>query len=193
MSGSNIVFVLTGSIAAFKACEVISRLVQDGHRVRTIATESALRFIGPATLEGLTGEPVATDLFATGAALDHITLTRWADLVIVCPATAHTLNRFAAGLADDLTAALFLAHDRSKPFLVAPAMNPAMWSHPATIAAVKKLGEWGVQVLPVAAGRTACGEFGDGRMVEPAVIIATIEAALKTLPTASEACFPSPS
>ena len=178
MSNSNLLFVLTGSIATYKVCEVISQLVQRGHRVRTIATPAALRFIGPATLEGLTGEAVASDLFATGHALDHIQLTRWADLIIVCPATANTLNRFAAGLADDLAGAIFLAHDRTKPFLVAPAMNPTMWSHPATTAAVNRLREWGVRVLPVAAGRTACGEIGEGRLIEPTTILAAIEAAL---------------
>ena len=178
MSGSNLLFVFTGSIAGFKACEAVSQLVQRGHRVRTVATAAALRFIGPATLEGLTGSPVLTDMFAPGAALEHISLTRWADLVIVCPATANTLNRFAAGLADDLAGALFLAHDRTKPFLIAPAMNPAMWSHPATVAAVEKLRGWGVQFLPVGEGRTACGETGEGRLAEPAVIVAGVEAAL---------------
>ena len=178
MSGSNILFVLTGSIAGFKACEAVSQLGQRGHRVRTVATESALRFIGPATLEGLTGIPVLTDLFAPGAALEHINLTRWADVVIVCPATANTLNRFAAGLADDLPGALFLAHDRKKPWLIAPAMNPAMWVHPATQASVEKLREWGVRFLPVGEGRTACGETGEGRLAEPADIVAAVEAAL---------------
>ncbi|SDR67242.1 bifunctional phosphopantothenoylcysteine decarboxylase/phosphopantothenate--cysteine ligase CoaBC [Opitutus sp. GAS368] len=178
MSGSNLLFVLTGSIAGYKACEAVSQLVQRGHRVRTVATESALRFIGPATLEGLTGTPVLTDLFAPGAALEHINLTRWADAVLVCPATANTINRLAAGLADDLTGALFLAHDRKKPWLVAPAMNPAMWAHPATQAAAEKLREWGVRFLPVGEGRTACGETGEGRLAEPADIIAVVEAAL---------------
>src|SRR5471030_2306099 len=105
MSGSNLLFVFTGSIACYKACEAVSRLVQRGHRVRTVATEAALKFIGPATLEGLTGAPVLSDTFASGAALEHINLTRWADLIIVCPATANTLNRLAAGLADDLLGA----------------------------------------------------------------------------------------
>ena len=178
MSGSNILFVFTGSIAGFKACEAVSLLVQRGHRVRTVATTAALRFIGPATLEGLTGEPVRSDLFAPGAALEHINLTRWADGVIVCPATANTINRLAAGLADDLPGALFLAHDRTKPFLVAPAMNPAMWAHPATAAAVEKLSGWGVRFLPVGAGRTACGETGAGRLAGPDEIVAAIEAAL---------------
>lgn len=178
MSGSNLLFIFTGSIAGFKACEAVSRLVQLGHRVRTVATASALKFIGPATLEGLTGEPVRSDTFAPGAALEHVHLTRWADAVVVCPATANTLNRLAAGLADDLPGALFLAHDWTKPWLVAPAMNPAMWSHPATVAAVAKLRTWGVRFLPVGEGRTACGETGEGRLAEPAVIVAGVEAAL---------------
>ncbi len=178
MSGSNLLFILTGSIAGFKACEAISQLVQRGHRVRTVATKAALQFIGPATLEGLTGAPVLTELFAPGAALEHINLTRWADAVVVCPATANTINRFAAGLAEDLAGSLFLAHDRSKPFLIAPAMNPAMWAHPATVAAVEKLQEWGVRFLPVGEGRTACGEVGEGRLAEPARIVIAVEASL---------------
>jgi phosphopantothenoylcysteine decarboxylase/phosphopantothenate--cysteine ligase len=178
MSGSNIAFVLTGSIAGYKACDAISRLVQLGHRVRAVATESALRFVGAATLEGLTGEKVLTGLFEPGSAMEHIHLTRWADAVVVCPATANTLNRFAAGLADDLAGALFLAHDRSKPFLVAPAMNPAMWQHPATQESVAKLGRWGVRFIPVGEGRMACGEVGEGRLAEPADIVAAIEASL---------------
>lgn len=178
MSGSNILFVLTGSIAGFKACEAISQLVQRGHRVRTVATPAALRFTGAATLEGLTGAAPLSDLFAPGAALEHINLTRWADLVLVCPATANTLNRFAAGLADDLPGALFLAHDRKKPWLIAPAMNPAMWAHPATQAAVEKLRGWGLRFLPVGEGRTACGETGEGRLAEPVEIVAAVEIAL---------------
>jgi phosphopantothenoylcysteine decarboxylase/phosphopantothenate--cysteine ligase len=178
MSGSNLLFIFTGSIAGYKACEAVSRLVQRGHRVRCVATAAALRFIGPATLEGLTGSPVLSDLFEPGRSLDHISLTRWADAVLVCPATANTLNRLAAGLADDLPGALFLAHDRAKPWLIAPAMNPAMWSHPATVAAVGQLRRWGVQLVPVGQGRTACGEEGEGRLAEPEVIVAAIETAL---------------
>ena len=178
MSGSRIAFVLTGSIAAYKACDALSRLVKLGHSVRAVASESALRFVGAATLEGLTGERVLTDLFQAGAALEHIQLTRWADAVVVCPTTANTLNRFASGLADDLVGALFLAHDRSKPFLVAPAMNPAMWGHPATVEAVAKLGRWGVRFIPVGEGRTACGEVGEGRMAEPEDVVGAVEAAL---------------
>ena len=140
--------------------------------MRAVASESALRFVGAATLEGLTGQRVLTELFEPGAALEHIQLTRWADAVVVCPCTANTLNKFAAGLADDLVGALFLAHDRAKPFLVAPAMNPAMWQHPATQDSVEKLGRWGVRFISVGEGRTACGEVGEGRLAEAPDIVA---------------------
>ncbi|HVU19031.1 MAG TPA: bifunctional phosphopantothenoylcysteine decarboxylase/phosphopantothenate--cysteine ligase CoaBC [Candidatus Didemnitutus sp.] len=175
MPAANILFIITGSIAAYKACAVVSALVQRGHAVKVVTTASARHFIGAATLEGLTGEPPLSDLFAGGAALEHIQLTRWADLVVVCPATANTLNRFAAGLADDLPGALFLARDRSKPWLVAPAMNPAMWTHPATNAAVARLTDWGVHFVDVGTGTTACGESGEGRMAEPDRILLTID------------------
>lgn len=180
MSDSKLLFILTGSIAGYKACDAISRLVQRGHRVRTVLTASARHFVGEATLEGLTGERVATDLFAPGAALDHIDLMRWADAIVICPATANTLNRLAAGLADDLAGALLLAHDWKKPCLIAPAMNPAMWQHPATVASVEKLTSWGARFIAAGTGRTACGEIGVGRLAEPDEIVAAIEAALAT-------------
>ena len=175
---ANILFILSGSIAGYKACEVVSKLTQDGHRLRVVATASALHFVGAATLEGLTGEAVLSDLFESGRALEHIHLARWADATVVCPATANSLNRFAAGLADDLAGALFLAHDRTKPLLFAPAMNPTMWAHPTTQASVTKLQGWGLRFIPVGRGHTACGEEGEGRMAEPATIVAAIEAAL---------------
>ena len=177
MSGFNLLFIVTGSIAAYKACDAISRLVQRGHRVRVVVTESALRFVGAATFEGLTGAAVARDIFAPGEALAHIELARWADATVVCPATANTLNRLAAGLADDLAGALVLAQDRSKPLLLAPAMNPAMWAHPATQAAVRTLTSRGARWIEVGTGRTACGELGAGRLAEPADIVAAVEAA----------------
>jgi phosphopantothenoylcysteine decarboxylase/phosphopantothenate--cysteine ligase len=178
MSGSNILIVLSGSIACYKACEVISQLVQRGHRVRPVATASALFFVGTATLEGLSGEKVATDLFAEGRALEHISLARWADVTVVCPATADRLNRMAAGLGDDLAGALLLAHDWSRPLLVAPAMNPAMWRHPATVASIRTLRAWGVRFVDVGEGRTACGETGEGRLAEPDEIVRAIESAV---------------
>lgn len=169
-----ILFKLSGSISAWKACGVISRLVQDGHEVQTVASQAALRFVGTATLEGLTGRPVASDLWEHGRAMEHINLVKWADVVVLCPATANTLNKLAAGAGDDLLSALFLAHDWHKPYLIAPAMNPAMWSHPATIESRDRLKSWGVRMLPVGRGRLACGDEGEGRLSEPEEILAAI-------------------
>jgi phosphopantothenoylcysteine decarboxylase/phosphopantothenate--cysteine ligase len=175
---AKILFILSGSIACYKACVAISQLVQRGHEVRTVATTAALKFVGVATLEGLTRGRVWTDLFEPGAALEHITLARWADIVVICPATANTLNRMSAGLGDDLAGALLLAHEWSKPLLIAPAMNPAMWSHPATQASVRRLREWGARFVDIGSGRTACGEVGEGRLPEPEEIVAAIEAVI---------------
>lgn len=177
----NVLVLLTGSIACFKACTVISRLAQAGVTVQTVATPAALRFVGTSTLEGLSGRPVFTDVFAEGRALDHIELARAADLALVCPATANTINRLAAGLADDPVGTLFLAWElKTKPWWIAPAMNTWMWSHPSTTASVEKLKSWGVRVLDPADGALACGEIGPGRLAEPEQIVAEV---LKTLAT----------
>lgn len=178
MSNSKILFIMTGSIACYKACSVISKLVQKGHDVQVVATESALKFVGNATLEGLTGKPTLTDLFAAGNVMDHIHLVRWADLIIVAPATAHFMNKMAHGLGDDLASTLFLAHDFTKPFLVSPAMNTMMYRHPTTQESLKKLIAMGVRVLDSATGPLACGENGFGRLLEPEEILAEIDKAL---------------
>lgn len=180
MSRAKVLFFLTGSIACYKACHAISRLVQAGVSVQTVATPAALRFVGPATLEGLTGKRVLSDMWEEGRAMDHINCAREADLAIVCPATANTLNRLAAGLADDLTGALFLAWEhKSKPWFVAPAMNTFMWNHPATQASVETLTGWGVRVIEPAEGLLACGENGAGRLAEPDLITAELLKALR--------------
>lgn len=178
MSG-HVLFLLSGSIAGYKACTVISRLAQAGVTVQTVATPAALRFVGTATLEGLSRRPVFTDVFDPGRALDHIELARAADLALVCPATANTINRLAAGQADDPIGALFLAWElKTKPWWVAPAMNAHMWSHPATTASVEKLKSWGVRVLEPDEGPHACGEAGPGRLVDPEEIARQVLAAL---------------
>jgi phosphopantothenoylcysteine decarboxylase len=165
--GPKLLFLLTGSIACFKACELISRLVKRGVQVETVASAGALRFIGAATLEGLTGRRPFTDLYEAGRTMDHVRLARWADIALLCPASANSLSRLAAGLADDAIGALFLAWEiGSKPYLVAPAMNAAMWDHPATRAARERLAGFGARMLPVGDGRLACGEHGEGRLLE---------------------------
>ncbi|HET9546923.1 MAG TPA: flavoprotein, partial [Desertimonas sp.] len=169
-----VLFQLSGSIAAYKACHVVSRLVQAGCAVQTVATRAALEFVGPATLEGLTGRAVAADTFAAGSHMDHIHLVRRADLIVLCPATANTINRLAAGIADDLIGTMFLAFDFRVPYIVVPAMNAAMYEHPATAAALDRLTGWGVEVIQPSAGALACGEIGPGRLAEPDDIVANL-------------------
>ncbi|MHB8929921.1 MAG: bifunctional phosphopantothenoylcysteine decarboxylase/phosphopantothenate--cysteine ligase CoaBC [Melioribacteraceae bacterium] len=167
MSKYKILFGITGSIAAYKSAYLISKLLQNDFEVKVIATENSLKFIGKATLEGLTGHSVYTDSFAEGEMMNHINLVKWADLTIVCPASANTINKMANGIADNLLTSLFLAHDLTKPFLIAPAMNTLMYQHPATQSSLKKLEEWGVKILPTAEGYLACGDIGKGKLLEP--------------------------
>src|SRR6185437_3888998 len=178
MSKSKILFQLSGSIAAYKSCFVISRLVQDGHEVQTVASRGALEFVGAATLEGLTGKPVFSDVYERGRMMDHIHLSKWADLAIVCPASANTINRLAAGLADDPVGALFLSHDFKKPYLLAPAMNQQMFRHPATQASLARLGTFGVRILPTDDDHQACGDVGPGRLLDPEKVLSAIGSAL---------------
>ena len=170
MSKSKVLFLLSGSIAAFKACQVISRLVQDGFEVQTAATASALKFIGAATLEGLTGKPVLSDLWENGRAMDHIHLSRWADFGVLCPASANTINRAALGLGEDLVGNILLAWPKEKPLHVFPAMTLEMLSN----ANFTGLGQRGFIVHETASGALACGESGSGRLLEPEEILKRI-------------------
>lgn len=173
---SKFLFKFSGSIAAFKACALVSRLVQEGHEVQTVMSRSAHQFIGAATLEGLTGRPVISDVFEHGRQMDHIHLNRWADAVLLCPATAQSINSLAAGIGEGVISTFFLAHDFSKPYFLVPAMNQAMYRHPATQSAMQLLREWGVRFIEGAEGHQACGETGMGRMAEPEAVYAALQA-----------------
>lgn len=177
-----ILVLMSGSIAAYKACHVLSRLKQAGHEVEVVASPWALKFIGEATIEGLIGRPVKKAMFGSGAHMAHIDLVRWADLVLVCPATANTINKLAHGNGDDLITTLFLAHDFAKPWLIAPAMNTKMYHHPVTKSSVQKLREMGCEILETASGVLACGEIGDGKLLDPELILAEVT---KRLPNQS--------
>jgi len=174
----HILFLMTGSIACYKACQVVSRLVQAGHEVQVVASPAALQFVGNATFEGLTGKSVVTDLYAKGNVMDHIHLMRWADLVVVAPATANYINKIAQGVGEDLLTTLFLAHDFKKPFLVAPAMNTSMYLHPITQASLRRLREIGIEILETASGVLACGESGVGKLLDPDLILQEIQSHL---------------
>jgi phosphopantothenoylcysteine decarboxylase/phosphopantothenate--cysteine ligase len=164
---SKILFKITGSIAAYKSAYLISKLVQNGFEVQTVVTSSALQFIGKATLEGLTGKPVLDDQYEDGKMMSHINLMKWADLIILCPASANTINKMSNGIADNLVTSLFLAHSWDKPYLIAPAMNTAMYKHPATKESLKRIKDWGVDILPTDSGYLACGEVGEGKLFDP--------------------------
>jgi phosphopantothenoylcysteine synthetase/decarboxylase len=170
----NVLVKLSGSIACYKTCHVVSRLTQAGHDVRCAMSPSAQKFVGVATLEGLSGNRVATETFEPGAWMEHIELPRWADLTLLCPATANRLNKMAAGIADDLLGNLFLTHDFAKPYLVAPAMNTRMWEHPTTRASVARLVDMGIELVDPDAGLLACRETGSGRLADPDDIVALV-------------------
>ncbi|MFM6927451.1 MAG: bifunctional phosphopantothenoylcysteine decarboxylase/phosphopantothenate--cysteine ligase CoaBC [Bdellovibrio sp.] len=171
MSKSKILFMMTGSIACYKACQVVSRLMQNNCEVQVVMTSSALKFVGNATLEGLTGKPVISDMYLQGNVMDHIHLMRWADLILVAPATANFINKAAQGIGDDLVSTLFLAHDFKKPFLLAPAMNTSMYMHPVTQKSLETLKSFGLQILDSASGILACGEEGYGKLLDPDEIL----------------------
>jgi phosphopantothenoylcysteine decarboxylase/phosphopantothenate--cysteine ligase len=176
---SKVLFAVSGSIAAMKAAQVVSLLVRAQHDVQVVATPSALKFVGSATWEGLTQKPVLSDLFEPGHQMDHIHLARWADLLILCPATAHSIGQWANGLANDLPSTLFLAFERAKPVLIVPAMNKEMWGHPMTQNNVRALNAIGIEFVAPEIGALACGEVGAGRLASPDMIYARIENALK--------------
>jgi phosphopantothenoylcysteine decarboxylase/phosphopantothenate--cysteine ligase len=165
---------VSGGVAAYKAADLVRRLRHAGAEVRVVMTEAAQAFVAPLTFQALSGRAVRCDLLDPRgeAGMGHIELARWADLVLIAPATADLLARLAHGMADDLLTTLVLASPA--PLAVAPAMNQAMWGHPATQANLAALRERQVRVLGPAEGEQACGDVGPGRMLEPAAIVAAL-------------------
>jgi phosphopantothenoylcysteine decarboxylase/phosphopantothenate--cysteine ligase len=166
MRDKRILLGVTGGIAAYKSAELVRRLVERGAQVQVVMTAAAREFIGATTFQALSGRPVRDSLWdaAAEAAMGHIELARWAQLVLVAPASADFLARLTHGRADDLLATLCLATDA--PIVVAPAMNRLMWANAATQANVATLRSRGVHILGPASGSQACGETGEGRMLE---------------------------
>ncbi len=171
---ARIFLVIGGGVAAFKALELIRRLRERGAKVQVVLTPAAERFVTPLSAAALSGAPVRQDLFnlTDEAEMGHIELSRSADLIVVAPATADFLAKMAHGLADDLASTALLATD--KPVLVAPAMNVRMWTHAATRRNVAQLKADGIAFVGPEDGEMACGEFGPGRMSEPAAIVAAV-------------------
>lgn len=178
-----IVLGVTGCIGAYKAAEVLRQLQQRGATVRVIMTRSACEFIGPLTFEALSGQPVVTDMFEPGSnvQIKHIEIARWADLLLVAPATANVIAKFAHGLADDLLTTVYIS--ATCPTLLAPAMNVEMWHHAATQSNVAALRARGVEIIEPESGFLACGEVGEGRLAEPENIAERAIALLQRWPS----------
>ena len=174
LQGQRIVLCVCGGIAAYKAAELVRRLGDAGAQVQVAMTGNATRFVGAATFQALSGRPVCTSLWdeAAEAAMGHIELARWPTCIVVAPATANMLAKLAHGFADDLVSTLCLATDA--PIAVAPAMNRLMWANAATQANVATLRSRGFAILGPGAGGQACGEVGEGRLLEPDAIVAAL-------------------
>lgn len=169
----NVVLGVSGSIAAYKACEIVRALVKDGCDVRVIMTAAATEFVTPLTFQTLSRNPVGVDQFALPERWqpEHISLAQ-ADVLVVAPATANVIAKMACGIADDLLTSTILA--TKAPVVVAPAMNSGMWENKATQANVATLMSRGVNVVPPASGELACGTTGHGRMADVADVLAAV-------------------
>jgi phosphopantothenoylcysteine decarboxylase/phosphopantothenate--cysteine ligase len=182
----NVALGVASSIAAYKAAELARLFVKAGHGVQAIMTANATRFLQPLTLGILTGRPVRLELFPAGeSVVDHVDLARWADGLVVAPATANALGKFAHGIADDYLSTYFLAH--RGPAVVAPAMNTHMWNSPAVRENLETLLRRGVAVVPPGTGDLACGDEGEGRMASPEEIFRyTLRAVCRERPFAGK-------
>lgn len=168
----NVLLKVSGSISAYKVCGVVSGLVKLGHSVKVAASKSSLEFVGATTWEGLTGNKVFLDDFTPGERMNHIHLNEWADLVVLAPASAQTLNAVSQGVGSSVITTLFLARDESVPYMVFPAMNPKMWGSKSVQKAVESLKtQENVEIYEPNDGLMACGHTGAGRLQETEVIL----------------------
>ena len=174
ISERKILLIICGGISAYKSLELIRSLKKLGAKVKTILTKSAKEFVTPLSVASLSQEKVYDDLFSpeNEAEMDHISLSRWADLIVVAPATANTISKLSAGSSEDLASAVILASD--KDIFLTPAMNVRMWEHPSTKENLKKLQSFGYKIIGPEIGDMACGEFGEGKMTEPVNIVQEI-------------------
>ena len=170
-----ILLIICGGIAAYKSLEVIRLLKKNGAKVKTILTKSSKEFITPLSVASLSQEKVYDDLFSyeNEAEMDHISLSRWSDVILVAPITANTISKLSTGSSNDLASTVMLASD--KDIFLTPAMNVRMWEHPSTKENLNKLKSFGYKIIGPEIGQMACGEFGEGKMTEPIEIIKQIK------------------
>ena len=181
LNGKKILLIICGGIAAYKSLEVIRLLRKSGSSVKTILTKNAKNFITPLSVASLSQEKVYTDLFNSDneSEMDHISLSRWSDLILIAPATANTISKISFGLSDDLASTVVFASD--KKIFIAPAMNVRMWEHQSNKENLKKLINFGHEIIGPEIGEMACGEYGMGKMSEPETIINHINNYFKKL------------
>jgi phosphopantothenoylcysteine decarboxylase/phosphopantothenate--cysteine ligase len=175
IENKKILLIICGGISAYKSLEIIRLLKKRGAIVKSILTKSAKKFVTPLSVVSLSQEKVYDDLFSheNESEMDHISLSRWSDLILVAPVTANTISKLSAGSSDDLASTVILASNK-EVFLV-PAMNVRMWEHPSTKENLQKLKTFGYQVIGPEIGDMACGEYGEGKMTEPQDIISSLE------------------
>ena len=176
-----ILFIICGGISAYKSLETIRLFKKNGVEIKTILTASAKEFVTPLSVTSLSQGKVYTDLFSVEneAEMDHISLSRWADIILIAPATANTISKLAQGTTDDLASTVVLASNKN--IILAPAMNVRMWEHKANKENLKKLKNYGYFFIGPEIGDMACGEFGEGKMSEPKLIEEKIEIYFKNL------------
>lgn len=163
----NILLMMSGSIASAKVTGLISLWIKAGHEVKVVCTQSVFEFVGKATLEGLSNNPVLSSVFEENNMMEHVHLSRWADKIVLAPATANIINKLVVGIADDLVTTTWIAAmELGKPMYIVPAMNSMMWHYPATRNSIKILKEWNINILMPQKGELACGETGAGRLME---------------------------
>ena len=170
-----ILFIICGGISAYKSLETIRLFKKNGAEIKTILTTSAKEFVTPLSITSLSQGKVYSDLFSVEneTEMDHISLSRWADIIVIAPATANTISKLAQGTTDDLASTVVLASD--KDIILAPAMNVRMWEHPTTKTNIKKLKGFGYKLIGPEVGDMACGEYGEGKMSDPSVIAEEVD------------------
>ena len=175
IENKKILIVICGGISAYKSLEIIRLLKKSGAKVKTILTKSAKEFVTPLSVASLSQEKVYSDLFSyeNESEMDHISLSRWSDLILVAPATANTISKLSTGTADDLASTVILASN--KEIFLVPAMNVRMWEHPSTKENLNKLKNFGYHFIGPEIGDMACGEYGNGKMTEPSAILGSIK------------------
>ncbi len=170
-----ILFIICGGISAYKSLETIRLFKKNGAEIKTILTSSAKEFVTPLSITSLSQGKVYSDLFSVEneAEMDHISLSRWADIIVIAPATANTISKLAQGTTDDLASTVVLASD--KDIILVPAMNVRMWEHPTTKTNIKKLIGFGYKLIGPEVGDMACGEYGEGKMSDPSLIAEEVD------------------